>query len=37
MSLIEHAKKEFEIIGWPGGDEMQQLMFTCLQVAEGNF
>lgn len=24
MDLIEHAKKEFEILGWPGDCEMQQ-------------
>ncbi len=32
MSLIEHAKREFEILGWPGDDEMQQLM--CKQILE---
>ncbi|AMO57353.1 hypothetical protein GZ77_15775 [Endozoicomonas montiporae] len=30
MSLIAHAKKEFEIAGWPGDDEMQKMMCDCL-------
>jgi hypothetical protein len=25
-NLVEHAKKEFEILGWPGDNEMQQMM-----------
>lgn len=26
MSLIEHAKTEFEALGWPGDDEMQEMI-----------
>lgn len=26
MNLIDHAKKEFEIAGWPGECEMQQMV-----------
>ena len=33
MSNYEnHAKKEFEVLGWPGDDEMQKLM--CEQIIE---
>lgn len=32
MSLLDHAKREFDILGWPGDDEMQELM--CKQVLE---
>jgi len=31
-NYVEHAKREFEILGWPGGDEMQKLM--CDQIIE---
>ncbi len=30
MSLMKHAKKEFEIAGWPGDDKMQKMMCDCL-------
>ena len=30
--LIEYAKKEFEILGWPGGDKMQELI--CANILE---
>lgn len=26
MNLIEHAKREFELMGWPGEDTMQKAM-----------
>jgi hypothetical protein len=32
MSLIEHAKTEFEALGWPGEDEMQEMV--CDDVIE---
>ena len=25
-NLVEHAKREFEVLGWPGDDEMQQMV-----------
>lgn len=25
-NLVNHAKKEFEILGWPGDDDMQELI-----------
>ena len=31
-NLVEHAKREFEILGWPGDDEMQKLI--CDHVIE---
>ena len=32
MSLVAHAEREFEAMGWPGDDEAQVLM--CQQVVE---
>ena len=32
MNLLEHAKLEFEILGWPGECEMQQL--ACENILE---
>ena len=31
-NLVEHAKKEFEILGWPGDDPMQQVI--CENILE---
>lgn len=31
-NLVEHAKKEFEVLGWPGDCEMQQMV--CDNVIE---
>lgn len=31
-NLVEHAKKEFEVLGWPGDDEMQKML--CEDVIE---
>ena len=32
MSLIEHAKREFEVLGWPGDCEMQEM--ACDNILE---
>ena len=26
MSLVKHAKREFEVLGWPGDCEMQKMV-----------
>ena len=26
MSLVNHAKREFEVLGWPGDDELQKMV-----------
>ncbi len=37
MSLIDHAKSEFEFAGWPGDDEMQKKMCDDLLELLGTF
>ena len=32
MSLVDHAKREFEVLGWPGDDEMQEMI--CNNILE---
>jgi len=32
MNTVDHAKQEFEILGWPGNDKMQQM--ACDNVLE---
>lgn len=32
MSLVEHAKREFELLGWPGDCEMQEIV--CNNIVE---
>lgn len=35
--LVRHAKREFEVLGWPGDDEMQELMCDNILELLGTF